>query len=225
MLTPKKKGMLLLGIAGVFMLASRGAKAASGARRPSLPGRDDTDEFPVATRDLCENNARRRDMTHMHNRQDELVEVESYGSQERLHPEAAIAYNRMRDDARRAGFEAPLFSVASGYRTLATQTKLFTSQKQKQRELHPDWSERQIEAEARIWVAAPGSSDHETGCAVDLYLGHPIAKSSNGPIRGSVAYRWLAENAWRYGFCEYAYVDPQHPGEAWHWKYILKSIR
>jgi len=227
MMTPqKKKGVALLVVAGAVILASR-AKASTSARRPALPGRDDPedDRAPPPDPDLCSNNARRRDMTHMHNRMDELVDVESTGSQERLHPEAAVAYNRMRDDARRAGFAAPLFSVVSGYRTLATQTRLFTSQKQKQRELHPGWSEAQIEEAARVWVAAPGSSDHETGCAVDLYLGYPIQKSSNGAIRDSAPYRWLAENAWRYGFCEYAYVSPNKPGEAWHWKYILQSVR
>lgn len=215
--------MLVIGGA-LFALAS---KASARTRSPD-GGEGDDDAEPVGndlTPDLCANNARRRDMTHFHDRMDELVDVESNGSQESLHPEAAVAYNAMVRAARAAGFEAPLFQVVSGYRSRDHQERIWNSQLEKQRQRHPEWSQAQIESEARKWVARPGYSDHETGCAVDMWLGYGISGSNNDAIRRSAAYQWLAENAWRFGFCEYAYVDAKHPGEGWHWKYILRRVR
>lgn len=213
----KKIGIALL-VGGALLFFTRKASAAE-ADEPE----DDEPEDDLRP-DLCANNARRRDMTNVHGR-DDLVEVESTGSQEVLHPEAAVAYNRLRDAARAAGFAAPLFTVVSGYRTLASQRRLFAIQMDRQRAQHPDWSQAQLESAAAIWVARPGFSDHETGCAVDLWLGYGITGGNNAAIRASRAYRWLAENAWRFGFCEYAYRDQSHPGEGWHWKYILRRVR
>lgn len=222
MISKLAAGVTLVGVG--ILLMSRKALARAGGSLFSGGGSMNSFASKGLSPNLCENNARRRDMTHMHNRRDELVPVESYGGQEVLHPEAALAYNAMLVAVRAAGFKAPLFQVVSGYRSLETQERLFARQLQKQRGLHPEWSEEQVRAEARKWVAPPGHSDHETGCAVDLWLGYSISGSNNAKMRATPAYQWLAENAWRFGFCEYA-QSGKLQGEAWHWKYILESIR
>jgi LAS superfamily LD-carboxypeptidase LdcB len=49
-------------------------------------------------------------------------------------------------------------------------------------------------------AAAPGSSNHGWGMALDLDL-------------DGAAQSWMRENAWRYGFVE------DTPREPWHWGY------
>jgi D-alanyl-D-alanine carboxypeptidase len=57
----------------------------------------------------------------------------------------------------------------------------------------------------KVPTAIPGRSLHEIGLAVDLtYGGRTI------PNHDSVAYKWLAANAAKYGFVNL-------PSEAWHW--------
>ena len=201
-------------LVGVGLAVALKSKKTAGAVKDS--GRAPGTGAGSAT-DLCSNDARRRDQTNAHGRVD-LVDVESYGGPEKLHPEAARAFRALLVAARAAGFKSPLFAVASGYRTLETQTRLFASQVGKQQQRHPTWTAAQIQAEARRWVALPGHSDHETGCAIDFWLGHGIAASSNDAIRATAAFAWLEANASTYGFCPYSV-------EAWHWKYILEDIR
>ncbi len=50
------------------------------------------------------------------------------------------------------------------------------------------------------WAAAPGTSNHGWGLALDLELDE----------RGQA---WMTDNAWRFGFFE------DVPGEPWHWTY------
>jgi len=60
------------------------------------------------------------------------------------------------------------------------------------------------------------NSPHFTGRALDLYVGgSPVdTKDSNRAIQvNTPAYRWLVENADRFGFRPYFY-------EPWHWEYV-----
>lgn len=63
-------------------------------------------------------------------------------------------------------------------------------------------------------------SPHRTGAAVDLYVGRIIGLSvdSTDPVSRQhmakgATYRWLVENAGRFGFVPYVY-------EPWHWEYV-----
>ena len=63
---------------------------------------------------------------------------------------------------------------------------------------------------------AVNNSPHFTGRALDLYVGgSPVdTKDSNRAIQvNTPAYRWLVENAERFGFRPYFY-------EPWHWEYV-----
>ncbi|MFT4215608.1 MAG: M15 family metallopeptidase [Micropruina sp.] len=96
--------------------------------------------------------------------------------------------------------------VASGYRTAAEQRAL--------------WQQ----AEDKSYVQRPGRSEHQTGLAVDL----ADLRVGDGEFGDSRAGRWLADNAWRYGF-----VLRYPPGkadltgisyEAWHYRYVGREV-
>ena len=57
-------------------------------------------------------------------------------------------------------------------------------------------------------TAAPGSSNHGTGLAVDLNTGKGN-EAKNSPV-----YHWLAQNSWRYGFVRGVST------EEWHFEYL-----
>jgi len=63
-------------------------------------------------------------------------------------------------------------------------------------------------------------SAHRTGTAVDLYVGaapgHLPVDSDNANrlhLSKTPAYRWLVQNAARYGFVNYVF-------EPWHWEWV-----
>ncbi|MFN3353618.1 MAG: D-alanyl-D-alanine carboxypeptidase family protein [Brevundimonas sp.] len=63
-------------------------------------------------------------------------------------------------------------------------------------------------------------SPHRTGAAVDLYVGHieGLGVDSTHPdsrrhMSQGATYRWLVQNAGRFGFVPYVY-------EPWHWEYV-----
>jgi D-alanyl-D-alanine carboxypeptidase len=104
--------------------------------------------------------------------------------------------------------------VKSGYRTKERQQKL--------------WNE----AIDKSLVALPGTSEHETGLAVDLD-GCPmidgvrndagVRLELRGEFEDLPEYDWLLANAPKYGFYQ-SYTEGNSketgkPAEAWHWKF------
>lgn len=70
--------------------------------------------------------------------------------------------------------------------------------------------------EGRKWLAY--SSPHETGLAVDFGTGGLEPKrKTRAKQRETKAYKWLVEQAYRFGFCPYK-------AEPWHWEFPL-SVR
>jgi hypothetical protein len=128
------------------------------------------------------------------------------GTPYKLHRLAAEAYLAMVAAARDEGIKYPLLQLYDGYRTREKQERLFKEAVKKYGS----------EAKARRWVAK--YSNHETGRAIDLYLGgsNDSAQALNGSLRELPAYKWLEKNAWKYGFYEY---NEPWPGEPWHWEY------
>lgn len=132
----------------------------------------------------------------------QLVRVAGYGGQQlRLRGDAAQALLALQQEAHQAGFLEPIFLPASGYRTRAKQEELWTLG------LAKHGAEK-----VSTYVARPGRSAHETGRAVDLYLGYGIDSDNETKIRASAAYQWLADNAARLRWFPYK-------NEAWHWEF------
>jgi D-alanyl-D-alanine dipeptidase len=119
-----------------------------------------------------------------------------------LHRVAAAAWAALVAAARAAGFPAPLLLPVSGYRSSERQRELFATAVRRYGNA----------ASARRWVAPPGGSAHQSGRAIDLHLGPRNDSSNIVALRASPAYRWLAENAPRFGFVPY-------DREPWHWEY------
>lgn len=100
----------------------------------------------------------------------------------RLHAPAAHAFQQMEAAARADGVT---FGVIASYRDVPNQQRLA--------------QEKGLYSEGGL-AAAPGTSNHGWGLAIDLDL-DPSSQA------------WMKENGWRFGFVE------DVPREPWHWTY------
>lgn len=77
---------------------------------------------------------------------------------------------------------------------------------------------------ADLRSARPGHSEHQTGLAVDVVACGATGCGSHDDFRGTPQARWLAENAWRFGFIvRYEQDRTETTGyawEPWHLRYI-----
>ena len=80
-----------------------------------------------------------------------------------------------------------------------------------------DMTRYEAEKVTETEVLFPGTSEHNLGLAVDI-------GSCSGSFGESEEYRWLAENAYKYGFIERYTVEKQDITgiipEPWHWRYV-----
>ena len=106
--------------------------------------------------------------------------------------------------------------VNSAFRTNAYQSMLYNNKIYQYQSM--GYSYANAVAAAQMWVAVPGTSEHEIGLAVDISM---YASNSTS------VYAWLAKNAWQYGFI-YRYqadkvsITGINP-EAWHYRYVGKA--
>lgn len=142
----------------------------------------------------------------------ELAVVGQYrgtGRQVQLRSDAAAALAALLAGASAAGVRlVPI----SGFRTIEYQAGLF------QKAI----VEHGSEAAAGRWVARPGYSEHHTGLAVDLGAEEFPACDVATPFAETPAFRWLNENAARFGF-ELSYLRDNARGinyEPWHWRFV-----
>ncbi len=156
-----------------------------------------------------------------------LVNVDSsytYGGRRiKVSPEVYESYKKLYAAAKAAGLTAKvpqLFKIVSGYRSVKHQQRIYANKVASLKAKHPNWSDRQIERQARKWVAKPGTSAHNTGHAIDLYMGWGLSSSNANKMqrKSSKLYKrygkyweWLKENAPKYGFLPYS-------REPWHWE-------
>jgi zinc D-Ala-D-Ala carboxypeptidase len=149
--------------------------------------------------------------------QERLVSIGTYGEgndrrTEYLDRDAATAFRQMVEAAKAEGVSiVPI----SGFRTVAQQEKLFERQ-----------IRRQGSASAAATLSAPpGYSEHHTGYALDIGDGARPQTDVKFEFEDTVAYRWMAANAKRYGF-ELSYPRDNVQGvsfEPWHWRFIQSS--
>lgn len=127
------------------------------------------------------------------------------------------ALQQMMDDCRAAGLEP---WICSSYRTREKQEELF--QNKVERLLAQGYSEEAAQEEAARWVARPGTSEHETGLAVDIVdKGYQILdeQQEQTPVQ-----QWLMEHCAAYGFIlRYPTEKSALTGigyEPWHYRYV-----
>ena len=119
-------------------------------------------------------------------------------------------------DAAKAMFEAAAkdgitLLGASGYRSYAIQVSLFNGR-----------VESLGEEEAAKYTAKPGTSEHQTGLALDI-LGADYQYLDDG-FENSDSFNWLINNSYKYGFIlRYLKGREDITGygyEPWHYRYI-----
>lgn len=125
-------------------------------------------------------------------------------------------------DAARAEGLSPL--ICSSYRTNEKQQQLFD--KQVKELLAKGYSQDAAEKEASAWVAIPGTSEHETGLAVDIVATSYQLLDENQAK--TAEQKWLMENAYKFGFVLRYPVDKSEitgiSYEPWHYRYVGKEV-
>ena len=126
----------------------------------------------------------------------------------------------MMDAARAEGFR-PL--ICSSFRTWEDQTWLFDRKVKSCIEL--GMAPSQAQTEAAIWVAKPGTSEHQLGLAVDIVsMQYQVLDDAQAdtPLQ-----QWLMAHCWEYGFIlRYPEdkTDITKIGfEPWHYRYVGKE--
>ena len=136
----------------------------------------------------------------------DLVEVgpNLVGRMQQLTPTTADSWHRMQAAAAEDGVH---LLIVSGYRSVAYQARLI------RKKINAGQSVSDILAVN----AAPGFSEHHTGCAVDI--ASPGSRPLTEEFEDSDAFRWLRNNAGAYGF-SMSYPRNNAAGfiyEPWHW--------
>lgn len=127
------------------------------------------------------------------------------------------ALQQMMDDCRAAGLN-PV--ICSSYRTHDKQEELFRKKVNTLRK--QGYSQEEAETEAARWVARPGTSEHETGLAVDIVdKSYQLLdeKQEQTPVQ-----QWLMAHCAEYGFIlRYSVEKSDLTGigyEPWHYRYV-----
>lgn len=134
----------------------------------------------------------------------------------RVYPEL----QEMMDDARAAGYE-PL--ICSSFRTWDKQAQLYERKVQFYMDQGSDRDT--AESQAAVWVARPGTSEHQAGLAVDIVsVDYQILDEGQ---EDTPLQQWLMEHCWEYGFIlRYPTDKSDLTGvgyEPWHYRYVGKE--
>lgn len=109
--------------------------------------------------------------------------------------------------------------VASGYRSFEEQQQIYDETFAENKV--SGMSTEEAKAETERWVAIPGTSEHQTGLAVDIN-----ADGINSA--GWEVYDWLAVHAHNYGFIKRYSADKESltgvAEEPWHYRYVGVEI-
>lgn len=104
-----------------------------------------------------------------------------------------------------------MVNVVSAYRSYATQNQLYNN-----------YANRDGIKKADTYSARPGHSEHQTGLALDLN------SLSNSAFVYTKEYKWLKDNAHKYGFILRYPSDKVHITgymfESWHYRYVGNEV-
>ncbi|WP_344191261.1 cell wall-binding repeat-containing protein [Pedococcus aerophilus] len=132
-----------------------------------------------------------------------------------LRSDAAAALADLAAGSRSAG--AGRLAMLSGYRSYSYQSSVYSAK-----------VASSGVAEADKWVARPGHSEHQTGLGTDVSPIGAANCSSYTCIGSTPQGRWIAANAWRYGFVvRYESGRTSTTGyspEPWHLRYVGKPL-
>lgn len=151
---------------------------------------------------------------------DFTVELADVGSGHSVDARIAADLQAMLDDCRAAGL-SPL--ICSSYRTRETQQSLFDNKVQ--RLVAEGYAPDAAQVKAGTVVAVPGTSEHETGLAVDLV--DESNQNLDETQEQTPVQQWLIAHSWEYGFVlRYPNDKSDVTGiiyEPWHYRYVGKD--
>ena len=142
----------------------------------------------------------------------EIVDIVSNGTTYKIDKRILAPYTAMIAAAKEDGIK---LTICSGFRFYSTQQRLY-DKKVKQ---YLDKGKTQEEAEiiAATIVARPGTSEHQTGLAIDF---NPCSAAFDN----SKEYQWLSKNAAKFGFVQrYRSEKSEITGiinESWHFRFV-----
>lgn len=129
----------------------------------------------------------------------------------------ADSVKRMFADAKQDGIN---LVIISAYRSIEKQQTLFDQKEQEFIAQGKD--EQEAVAAAAAIVAKPGSSEHQTGLALDIVTSSYTELDSG--FADTPAFQWLDENSHKYGFVMRYPLDKQDITniiyEPWHYRYV-----
>ncbi|POZ62143.1 M15 family metallopeptidase [Chromobacterium alticapitis] len=135
-----------------------------------------------------------------------LAETNAEGREFHLVPAASAAWRAMRAAAAEEGVEIFLLSA---FRSVARQHEIVAAKLARGQSLD----------EILRVSAAPGFSEHHTGCAVDI--GAPDSPPLGEAFEATAAFGWLSRRAAAFGF-HLSYPRGNASGylyEPWHWRW------
>ena len=144
----------------------------------------------------------------------ELTELSNgHAVDSRIYP----ALQEMMDDARAAGYN-PL--ICSSFRTWDKQSQLY--ERKVQFYIDQGSDRATAEEQAAVWVARPGTSEHQAGLAVDIVsVEYQILDEGQ---EDTPLQQWLMAHCWEYGFIlRYPTDKSDLTGvgyEPWHYRYV-----
>lgn len=107
--------------------------------------------------------------------------------------------------------------VRSGYRSETEQKEILIKKIGSLRK--EGYSNNKAAQKALDWVSMPGTSEHQLGIAVDI--------NAENETKSDEAYKWLSENAHKFGFIVRYPSDKSHitgiSYEPWHFRYVGKG--
>ncbi|MBQ8401922.1 MAG: M15 family metallopeptidase [Clostridia bacterium] len=137
---------------------------------------------------------------------------------QRLRQIAAKALEALLLEMNSAGL--PGMQVNSGYRTYSYQAMLFETYTGNELAKDPNLTREQAEAIVLTYSTRPGTSEHQTGLAVDMDLDGSFSTD----FQYTDEYKWLTENAWKFGFILRFPADKEDittiQFEPWHWRFV-----
>lgn len=149
--------------------------------------------------------------------EDFTVELTEIGSGHKVDSRIVNDLNNMMSDLRKAGHSA---FVCSSYRTNAHQTNLYNSEVRDYQ--NRGYSDEDAAIEAAKWVAIPGTSEHQTGLAVDIMSSYYLVLDEGQ--EDTAEQQWLMANSYKYGFIlRYPSDKSDITGiyyEPWHYRYV-----
>lgn len=127
----------------------------------------------------------------------------------KLNKELLINYEKMWQEAQKSKFN---LNIVSGYRSYKYQHKLLK-----------EYLKIDSLDNIKKYLAMPGSSEHQTGLAIDL-----VNTESKLIKKYKREYKWLYHNAHKFGFIlRYPKGKEKNTGykyEPWHYRYVGKKL-